>query len=92
MEQNSNIDADKCSYKNRFLSEYKDIILSKITKEYWYKQFQSEQKPTTNIEQALINLEEYFDDRSDINKWNNPNPEMQLLNDVLVIKKYFGLG
>ncbi len=46
---------------------------------------------TTNIEQALINLEEYFDDRSDINKWGSPNPEMNLLNDVLVIKKYFGI-
>ncbi len=51
-----------------------------------------------NIEQALINLEEYFSSRSDadyefndIDGRYNPNDEMGLLNDVQVIKKYFGI-
>ncbi len=59
-----------------------------------YQQF----KPTPNIEQALINLESYFEDKADADyEFNDidgryiPNEEMGLLNDVLVIKKYFGI-
>ncbi len=57
-------------------------------------------KPLTpNIKQALINLEEYFEGKADADyEFNDidgryiPNEEMGLLNDVQVIKKYFGLG
>ncbi len=47
-----------------------------------------------NIEQALINLEEYFDDRQDTDHNGEnfvPNQEMNLLNDVQVLKNHFEL-
>ncbi len=71
----------------------------KLSAEKYAAQFISEQKPLTpNIERALINLEEYFEGKADADyEFNDidgryiPNEEMGLLNDVQVIKKYFGI-
>ncbi len=68
----------------------------KLAAEKYAAQF--EQKPNPFAEQALINLEEYLQNKADADyEFNDidgryiPNEEMGLLNDVLVIKKYFGI-